>query len=176
MRFSIPPTSKTTPKHPTLCTFSHHVVYFLKLNFDPVQRLSRNILPLHALSLKHLRKFNMRLLAKTNYLQISRHDISWKYLLMIFPLINEVYRRCHEGGKMTFPGITFRYETLNSKQDMKWKFGRNKFSKKTVCNLRTRTLFTRNHVATLVNESLTNFIYQRVSPSQFQLRVMLVNL
>ena len=69
------------PDHPCASwTFSYliflNMLKIFKLNFDTDQRVSRNFSSLHALSLTHLRKHNLRSLANTYYLQIYRH-ISW---------------------------------------------------------------------------------------------------
>ena len=93
-----------------------------------------------------------------------------------YPLINEVTRWHHEFGHVTFPGTFYNVCNLlvqvsTFEQVLKLTFGRNKFGKRTVQSLQTR-IKKKKKSLDQVDESLANFIYQKVSQCKFQTHII----
>ena len=105
------------------------------------QMFSRNIFT--TLCLKSERSAHAQLANTLLYILFKKilTRCHWGYLLK-----NGVTRRHHECGHATFPGTSydmcnFLVELSTFRQAMKMTFGCNKFCKKTVQNLQTRTHF-----------------------------------
>ena len=103
-------------------------------------------------------------------------SVYWKY-----PVINGFYRWHHDCAHIAFLGNTFWYATAYLKcqqtiksqistQTIKFRSGRNKFSKETMWNLQTRILFRKSHMSQLNHWST---LYIKMCPQYwFQLYIM----
>ena len=109
----------------------------------------------------------MRLLVYTYYIQVSRHGTSWKLTLRIpldkWGLLVTSWMRSLDFSKKHFLLCNFLPEMSTFTSAIKLTFGRNGFSKKTICNLQTRIHFSKKS-RNQVDEIIYHFIYQNVSP------------